>query len=255
MTLLFNYLFEPFEVYAPEHKIDYFLISLIHAITPTFIICLLYTIRIPPSVEENWSVGKEILIITVYLIAVGVAQFLIRDVIYDNPNNWSWRYFYEEIRNTLLVGTLFSAILVPINFIRLNTKNTRRAGTFNITETPNLKESSLDEKPVIVEIDQEKFDINNLLLAKAEGNYATIHLRAEPDKTFLKRITFKELESLLKPYNHIVKTHRSYLVNLCYVERVTGNAQGYKLALYQYDTVVPVSRNNIARFNKNMGKK
>jgi hypothetical protein len=35
MSFVFNYFFQPFHVYTPEHKFDYFWISLIHSITPT----------------------------------------------------------------------------------------------------------------------------------------------------------------------------------------------------------------------------
>ena len=34
MTFFFGYLFEPFEVYIPEHKMNYFFIYFIHALTP-----------------------------------------------------------------------------------------------------------------------------------------------------------------------------------------------------------------------------
>lgn len=46
-------------------------------------------------------------------------------------------------------------------------------------------------------------------------------------------------------YPHIIRCHRSYIVNLDRVERVTGNAQGYKLHLLGGQFEVPVAR----RFN------
>ena len=38
LRLLFSYLFQPFVVYTPEHKMDYFWISVIHACSPVVII-------------------------------------------------------------------------------------------------------------------------------------------------------------------------------------------------------------------------
>jgi DNA-binding LytR/AlgR family response regulator len=53
-------------------------------------------------------------------------------------------------------------------------------------------------------------------------------------------------------YSMIYKTHRSYLVNLNYVEHVTGNAQGYKLHLNSHEEKIPVARNSIKNFEEKM---
>ena len=63
MTILFNYIFEPFVVYIPEHKMDYFWISFIHACSPVAIIGLLTLFKTTLKTEENWNVQKEILLI------------------------------------------------------------------------------------------------------------------------------------------------------------------------------------------------
>jgi H+/Cl- antiporter ClcA len=123
MTILFNYIFEPFVVYLPEHKMDYFWISFIHACSPVAIIGLLSLFKTTSKTEENWNVQKEMLLIAFFLLLVGITQFLIRDIIYNNSNNWSWRYLYEEIRNTFLIGTLFAIFLTSLNYNRLNAKH------------------------------------------------------------------------------------------------------------------------------------
>jgi len=253
MSLFFNYLFEPFEVYVPEHKMDFFWISFIHAIVPIIILFILSLFFKVANAEEKWTIIKEFGFVFIFMIAVGFVQFLIRDIIYNNPDNWSFKYLYEEIRNTFLVGTLFVSILVPLNFNRLNSKNSKNANVLNtshyllepienskISITTNLKNEKL------------QFDINNLLFAKADGNYVELFLKEEKVNKVLKRITIKELESVLKPYSNIIKTHRSYLVNIYHIKNVSGNAQGYKLQLNNFDETIPVSRNMITNFNARM---
>jgi len=253
MSLFFNYIFEPFEVYAPEHKMDFFWISFIHAIIPIIILFILPLFFKVSNAAENWTIIKEIGFIFIFMIAVGFVQFLIRDVIYDNPDNWSFKYLYEEIRNTFLIGTLFVSILVPLNFNRLNSKNIKNANVLNtsygllepienskISITTNLKNESL------------QFDVNSFLFARAEGNYVELFLKEKKVAKVLKRITIKELESVLKPYSNIIKTHRSYLVNIYHIKNVSGNAQGYKLQLNNFDETIPVSRNMITNFNTRM---
>ncbi|WP_273273351.1 LytTR family DNA-binding domain-containing protein [Maribacter polysiphoniae] len=91
----------------------------------------------------------------------------------------------------------------------------------------------------------------NLIYAKSDGNYTEIHiLKEEVVEKSLKRISIKELELQLNSVVTIVRTHRSYLVNINYLVKVTGNAQGYRLHLKKTDDLVPVSRNMIAQFEE-----
>ncbi len=253
MTLFFEYVFEPFEVYIPEHKMDHFWISCIHASTNVILIGILSRFKITKKTEENWNIRKEILLIALYLLLVGIIQFLIRDIVYNNPGNWSWRYLFEERRNAFLIGTLFFIILISLNFNRLKTSNSKNAGTFNLSQNifkPNI--NSIVFIKTQLKSDEFNLDINNFLFAKAAGNYVELCLKDETIINVLKRITLKELESILKPYPNIIKTHRSYLVNLHFINKVVGNAQGYKLQLKNYDGNIPVSRNMIENFNSKM---
>ncbi len=250
MSLFFTYFFEPFDVYTPEHRMNFFWISFIHALLPALLLLLVSLFVFAPEAEEKWTIGKEIRFVFLFILLVGFAQFLIRDIIYDNPNNWSFRYLYEEIRNTILVGALFVLILVPLNFNRLNAKNSKKASVLNASHDL-LKPLENSEILIKTNLKNEnlQFDVNSLLFVRADGNYVELFLTGDKIKKVLKRITIKELEVVLKPYSHIIKTHRSYLVNIRHIKNVTGNAQGYKLKLNNFDDTVPVSRNMIASFN------
>ena len=253
MTLLFSYLFQPFVVYTPEHKMDYFWISVIHACTPVLIIALFSLLSISARREEKWNVGKEILLVLTFLFLVGIVQFLIRDLIYDNPNNWSLRYLFEEIRNTLFIGSLFAVLLVSLNFNRLNIRNIKNAHTVNV---PSGRPDRDAEVTIFIETEVKGDDFNlkldDFLFAMADGNYVEFYLRNGGTGKLVKRITIKELESTLKPFPNIIRTHRSYLVNLHHISSVTGNAQGYKLKLDSYIGMVPVSRQMIKDFDAAM---
>jgi hypothetical protein len=269
-SFVFNYFFQPFNVYHPEHKMSYLMISVIHSITPFVIILLFSVFSVSPETEERWTVLKEMLLLVILLFIVGIVQFLIRDIIYDNPDNWSWKYFFEEIRNTFLVGSLIAIILISLNFNRLNYWNKKRADELNLSSIKNnnqsdkkdVDDSGVDDSGVFIETqvkaDDFKLKVDNLLFAKSEGNYIEFYLmdvRSVTDMTvnkFVKRLTLKDLESALKPFPEIIRTHRSYLVNLNQIMGVEGNAQGYKLRLKDYDGTVPVSRNMIGNFNNVM---
>lgn len=254
MTLAFNYLFEPFEVYVPEHKMPFFVICVMHALVPLLVLGLvLWVVNWIPNVDKKWTVGRELLLLSGSLLLVGISQFLIRDLIYDNPNNWSWGYFYEEIRNTFLVGSLFVAILVPLHFIRLQRSTAQRA---RLLPSP-LKTEKIGQGPATVfvrtEVKGDDFilETTHFLYAKAERNYVEIYLRDQKEvEKVLKRISIKNLNAQLGSFPYILRTHRSYLVNLSHMENVAGNAQGYRINLVDMQGSIPVSRNFIPLFEE-----
>lgn len=249
MTFFFNYAFEPFNVEYSEHKMNYFWISIIHSITPVFTLFTIPIVYKLFKLENKWNIVKEAVFIFIFFLTVGLIQFLIRDIIYDNKNNWSLHYLYEEIRNTFLVGSLFVTILIPFNFNRLNTKHKNNANTLNITinNIPPATTSQIENK---IKINNFEIEIDQFMFAKSEGNYIEIYLNNKSQNKKLVRSTLKNLETLLKIYPNIIKTHRSYLVNCNQIENINGNAQGYQLQINQH--IVPVSRNMIKHFDLKM---
>lgn len=258
MTLFFNYLFEPFEVYVPEHKMPFFWICTVHALVPLAVLgSVLFVVNRIPNVDEKWTVGAELVFLSGSLLLVGISQFLVRDLIYDNPDNWSWLYFYEEIRNTFLVGSLFVAVLVPLNLNRLQRLTVQRVGQLS---APLMAEKiTLGPSTVFVrtEVKGDDFILETarFLYAKAERNYVEIYLRDQKEvEKVLKRISIKNLYAQLGSVPYIFRTHRSYLVNLSQVENVTGNAQGYRISLADMQGSIPVSRNFIPLFEEKLKK-
>jgi DNA-binding LytR/AlgR family response regulator len=81
-----------------------------------------------------------------------------------------------------------------------------------------------------------------LLFIESSDNYCTVvYLENGQLVKPLLRSSLSRLESQID-MPHIVRCHRSYVVNLDRVERVTGNAQGYKLHLMGGQLQVPVAR-------------
>jgi len=82
----------------------------------------------------------------------------------------------------------------------------------------------------------------DFLVAEACDNYSELYWKngKELSKKLL-RITLKNLEPQISN-DHIVRCHRSYLVNLKAVKEVTGNASGYKLIIQDFKKAIPVSR-------------
>ncbi|MHA7129275.1 LytR/AlgR family response regulator transcription factor [Algoriphagus namhaensis] len=252
MSFLFAYLFEPFEVNFSEHKISSLWIIVIQALIP-IPIAMIYFYLLQKWIKgiENWTIGKEFLHLMLILFLIGIVNFFLRDFVYTNPDNWSFRYFWEEIRNTFLVGGLILLIVLPVNLERLLYSHLRfvRGLSFEPSERQSTELVQI-ETPIPTE--QFELNTNQFLFAKVDGNYLEVYNRS----TFglekqIKRMTLKEFEDHLAPLPFIIKIHRSYLVNLHAIKSISGNAQGYQLQLKDYSkNTIPVSRSHIQKFNR-----
>lgn len=255
-SFVFLYFFEPFTVNRDEHRMDYVWICLLHAGQPT-LLALLYFWGLEKLTRDYdlWTVGKEFLHVSILLLLIGIASFLLRDVIYFNPYNWSWRYFYEEIRNTFLIGFLILAIFVPLNYIRLLRQYVKQAESLPLSTVALPSQNELTPISIKTQVLSDDFELlsNDLLFARADGNYMELFVETNGKITKLvKRISLKELEDQLRHIPYIFKTHRAYLVNLQKVRATKGNAQGYQLRINGMDEFVPVSRSMIADFKEKL---
>ena len=252
-SFLFTYLFEPFIVNVDEHKINSLWIVVWHSVIP-IPIAFMYFFFLKNTVKstENWTLGKEFLHLGIILFLIGLASFLIRDFIYTNPDNWSFRYLWEEIRNTFLVGLLLLIIFLPLNRERLSNKHLKQ-----LKQLPDHKKEIKGSNtivPILTPIAEESFELNlnSFLYAKVDGNYLEVFYDSSSKKEReLKRLTLKEFEDQLRSYPFIFKVHRSYIANLKTITSISGNAQGYLLYLKGHpQRAIPVSRSKIKEFNK-----
>lgn len=250
LSFSFSYFFEPFEVNVIEHRIPSIWILMIHAFIPFPIFYVYFTIIVKKPNRIQWTLGKELSNLSILFLIIGVVDFLIRDIIYTNPNNWSFRYLWEEIRNTFLVGTLLLFIILPLNLERLIQKHK--------TLLKQLSNNSLQNddltKSIVIKssISDDDFEliIKDFLYAKVESNYTEIYMYSSGQLSKkLIRITLKDLENQLQVFSSVFRTHRSYLVNLNKIASISGNAQGYELVLKNSLSKIPVSRSYIKRFN------
>lgn len=255
--LVFLLLFKPFGMYAPEYKINYFFICSLHALCPALIIFVYFSIlnyfKERKGILQSWTLLQEYSQIGIVLILTGISSFLIRDLIYDNPNNWSFNYLWEEIRNCFIAGTFFYFFLRLVSFYL----QSKKGSPFVLQFVPLCVETpKKDTEPTLfinTQVKQDDFSLNidDLLFVKADGNY--IELTREIDKQIvieLKRISLTQFETQLSGYPHFFRCHRAYLVNMFKVEKVSGNSQGYLLSFHETSDKIPVSRKQLDSFNR-----
>ncbi|GAB3730655.1 LytR/AlgR family response regulator transcription factor [Spirosoma lituiforme] len=226
----------------------------------TFVITAINCVALPrllPKLfsENRWTVGREMALIMANILAIALGNRLYI----------AWLLQVKEISSvswggmvlaTFLIGFFPVVGLVLVSYITQLKKYRDAAATLPIHEqaVPNVPSDEVTAAPsapstqkmvtLVAENEKDALTIpsDDLLYIESSDNYCTIfYLRnAQPVKPLLR----SSLSRLEKQINnpHIVRCHRSFIVNLDRVERVTGNAQGYKLHLCAGQFVVPVAR-------------
>ncbi|KRD12366.1 hypothetical protein ASE21_00135 [Flavobacterium sp. Root901] len=255
IILIFLLLFKPFGVYDPELKMHYLFICFFHAFAPALILLcyfgVLHNFR-KTKKQPKWNLFKEYIHIGTLLFLIGAASFLMRDLLYNNPDNWSWNYFYEEIRNCFVAGIFFYLFLRLSSFYLETKKGSPFVLQFIPLAAEPVKQTLENNLFITTQVKQDDFslDIDELLFAKADGNYIEL-IQSKKNQVFkeVKRISLTQFESQVADYPHFFRCHRTYLVNMFKVEKVSGNSQGYALSFNETDLKIPVSRKQIDNFN------
>lgn len=239
----------------------------------TIIFSLFCNILIPYLIpklfeETNWTVLKEIIFLTFIILVVAIGNILF--TIRMSSDSISASLILNMLKYTLIIGIIPVAISVLIKQQQLLKKYSKEAAAIKLVVTEKTLESSefnqensstikletiekneteISEN-ILLEIKgsnyQEilKITPSDFLFAQASDNYTAIHyLKNEVAQKVLYRTTIKNVETQTELVEEIFRCHKSYLVNLAKVTQITGNAQGYKLHLGNYNLEIPVSRN------------
>lgn len=192
--------------------------------------------------EKNWTVGRQITLILLNILLIAIANRLyLAWLIYEKVSLHSWFYM---ISVTFLVGIFPTAGSVIASYIVRLRQYTRLAAELPPHQTTLA--SNVTSPPLSLTADNEKESITlpptDLFFIESSDNYCTVVYRhkGQTDKVLLRSSLSRLEKQIQRPA--IVRCHRSYVVNLDQVERVTGNAQGYKLHLAGGLFTVPVAR-------------
>ncbi|SFD51523.1 LytR/AlgR family response regulator transcription factor [Spirosoma endophyticum] len=264
---LFLLVFQPFglNLWETPNKI----VKILGFGVVSFVVTALYFIivrRLFPQAfaEERWTVGREILAIMVNILLISIANRLYLNWLLSSGESSGLSWF-GMILVTFLVGLFPVVGLVLFSYITQLKRYSQAAAELPVhspvptivpakSDVISLSDSPTDTNPdttltLIADNEKDTLTIKSkdLLFIESSDNYCTVvHLKnGQPVKPLLRSsLSRLEKQILLPSVVRIpfVRCHRSYVVNLDRVERVTGNAQGYKLHLLGGQFQIPVAR-------------
>lgn len=238
---VFLFLFQPLDISLLENKEKIYLIIGLGIIT---FLSLSLNLLVLPSLfpkiflHREWIVWKEIFWNLWLLFTISFGYFLLYEILgvleFD---------FYMVIK-LILIAVMPLTLLIVFNQNRLLRLHLFTAKEIN----KKLNESKhIDEQLIHFDSEYQKDKLSIkarlLLLIKSADNYIEIYWKeGDAIKKQLLRGTLLKTQNLLAEYNYIFKCHRSFLVNINFIDRVEGNSQGYKLFLENIDFEIPVSK-------------
>ena len=191
--------------------------------------------------ESKWTVVKEILYINLMLIFIAVGNLMYTSIIFQNNFSLNLQNLATMGMYTFSVGILPCTILIMQNHSKLYNRNVKESESIQLD---TAKEKQQFEKNIQITTDSRNIEIHldQLLYIETVGNYAKVFNLIDGQVTnTLARSTMKNIDQQITS-DHIIRCHRSYIVNLVKVIDVKGNAQGFKLSLEGSQEKVPVSR-------------
>ena len=205
--------------------------------------------------EKNWTVGKEILNTLIIITMIGLCNYLYHSV-YSSQK----LIFVDliEFQAEALAVSILPIILITI--FRQNILLKRHiAEAEEINRKANWKSSDdRNDNLVVISAQNPKSDFScrcsDILFFSALDNYVIIHFTR--DSNYLKeviRTTLKKTKEDLNEYPNFFHCHKSYIVNLDKVIKVSGNAQGLKLHFDNTEEIIPVSRQLTQEFKQFFG--
>lgn len=233
--------FLPFGVnnYNPNHQYTFvFFLEIFYFFVPLLGFSIFNEIIIRPFIIKNTSLKKIILwsIWTLFLLSTVIF------ITYNVLGNWhdfklnSYLKFLIQVSVVLLfplVGTFF--------FFRF------RSLQYQIEHILTTKERFLDENQLIEfkgqgSKDQITLALSNFLYGKSQDNYVELYyLENAQLKKFLIRSPLGKLSKTIKN-SVIIRSHRSYMVNLWQVTAVKGGNHEMTLSIDHFNTTIPVSK-------------
>ncbi len=238
---LFLIFFQPFGSYLWQDPAKPYILGGYGVVT--FICLMLVNIIVPTFfkqwyAEENWTVAKEIGWSLLIIMLITLGNMIYGGILFGRSFSLTDVLLWLAITGS--IGIMPATVVTMINYVQL----ARRYETKQLQIPSNINTTAAETVVTLV-ADNEKdtltVKLSDLLFIESADNYSeVVFLKEKKVQKILLRGSLSRMEEQLT--HPVVRCHRSYVVNLQQVERIFGNAQGYKLQLKDWPEPIPVAR-------------
>ena len=248
-VFVFLLLFQPFDISLLPVKQKYYLIIGFGIIT--FLSFSLNLLLIPSLFplkfsSIGWKIKKEIFWNLWILFTILIGYFF-----YSNSLGFL-KFDFNMVIKLITTAIIPISVLIVVNHNKMLRTNLKLADELN----KKLKENKLIQEKIVHFVSDYQKDslaikVSLLFFIRSANNYIEIFWKdSDIIKNQLVRCSITNAEELLKEHKFILKCHRSYIVNINYIERFEGNSQGYKLFFENVNFPIPVSKNFVSKLQE-----
>lgn len=201
---------------------------------------------------KKWTVLREIAAVIFILTGIGTVIYLMGFLIESPAGRLNIQTYLDSVSRAFLLGLIPFAFFSAMNYKHLKAdpdlislKYDTKTSNGNVPADKAIRISSRLKKEEL------SFCPDDLLYAESDGNYVVFYvLRNNILKKEIIRNSISNIEQQLADIPYIMRIHRAFIVNLKKVTVRQGNILGYQLKLSGIDFIIPVSRNNIRKFDE-----
>ena len=246
---LFLFIFRPFGL-SQIIPLKLLLVTLGFGLVTIFVLFIYKYLLDPVFIKGNWTFGKSILWDILVASSIGSANYFYVIMIF--PQEFLLKYLLYFIWTAILVGIIPVTIGYIVAFNRIY-----KTALEKVAVVPS---DILWKSEVVIKAGNPKneFKCNpkHIIYVCSNDNYVTIvTIKGESIEKTTLRGTLKSTESELKNNNRFMRCHKCFIVNLDFVDRITGHKQNMKIKLLPSGTEIPVSRSKAVMINKRTNKK
>lgn len=208
--------------------------------------------------EKNWTLGTEITMIASNTLFIGIVNLLYSSLIFQIPLTLGSLLFFQVA--TLSVGLVPTMLVTLLKYSVLMRRVLVESRAFNAEishEQPSTLHENNHEIAITLPSENKSEQLtllpSEILAIESADNYVTVYFlqQGKLNKSLL-RSTLQKMEEALASFPQVVRTHRSWLLNLNHTGQASGNAQGLLLHLPAADLWVPVARSRVADIKKRL---
>jgi hypothetical protein len=235
-VFIFLFLFRPFGMSQIKTS-TMFLLSFGFGVVTIFVLLVFRFLLEPVVINDRWTFGKSLLWSLLIALSIGAANYFYAHIIFHKL--FILNFFPNSVWTAVLVGFIPASVGYIISFNRIY----REA----------LREASISPYEVIWEDEviirggnprnEFKYNPRKIVYLCSNDNYITVVSVRDHDLNKVHmRGTLKDAEKELKKNTSFIRCHKCYIINLEYIDHLTGNIQNLKIKLKSGNIEIPVSR-------------
>ncbi len=214
---------------------------------------VLPTIFFPNIKDEKWVLWKDILYVLSMILCIALANYLLTLLLFTELES-SLSSFIGVLSSTFFIAIFPTVFFITLSMIQYEKKYKSESLALKFKAEIKPQQNLLIFKSQYAEENVE-IDAYKFLFAEAESNYVRFYIKEDKEvKSTMLRTTLKAVEESIEREPLIIKTHRSFIINLGNASDYDGNSQGFVVYFEGTEKVARVSRSYTAQVRESIAK-